>query len=115
MPTSESDWVLLSLVGINLRKLDPSFDSHTYGYNQLRKLIVTAPDEFELRRDGLVESVRLKQDGTSSEEDGMQEAAEVSAMNGSGEMGISKGASVPATGHASTENAEAQADGAVGM
>ena len=57
MSALEDDWALLSLVGINLLKIDSSFDSRTYGHKKLRNLVMTAPDEFELDHD----SVRIKQ------------------------------------------------------
>ncbi len=57
MSSLEDDWALLSLVGINLLKLDSSFDSRTYGYKKLRNLVMTAQDEFELDGD----RVRIRQ------------------------------------------------------
>src|SRR2546423_9802186 len=38
MSTNESNEAYISTLGINLRKLDPSFDSRTYGYKTLTQL-----------------------------------------------------------------------------
>ena len=49
--TETEGWVRLSDVGINIRKIDPSFDQRTYGHKNLSKLIMTAPDQFEIQRE----------------------------------------------------------------
>ncbi len=38
---NEDDQALLSQVGVNLRKIEPSFDSRTYGFKTLTKLFAT--------------------------------------------------------------------------
>jgi hypothetical protein len=38
MSTNESNEVNISTLGLNLRKLDPSFDCRTYGYKTLTNL-----------------------------------------------------------------------------
>ncbi|MEO6915643.1 MAG: NYN domain-containing protein [Chitinophagaceae bacterium] len=47
MSANESDEVNISTLGINLRKLDPSFDCRTYGFKTLTSLFTKLPD-FEL-------------------------------------------------------------------
>ena len=47
MSTNESNEVNVSTLGLNLRKLDPSFDSRTYGYKTLTALF-TSLGEFEV-------------------------------------------------------------------
>ena len=47
MSTNESNEVNISTLGINLRKLDPSFDSRTYGFKTLTGLFASL-DNFEL-------------------------------------------------------------------
>ena len=48
MSADEDSWALLSDVGTNLRKLNPAFDSRTYGHKQLSQLIRSQPSKFEL-------------------------------------------------------------------
>jgi uncharacterized LabA/DUF88 family protein len=43
MSTNESNEVNISTLGLNLRKLDPSFDSRTYGYKTLTSLFSNLP------------------------------------------------------------------------
>ena len=38
MSASESNEIYVSTMGLNLRKLDPSFDSRTYGFKTLTQL-----------------------------------------------------------------------------
>lgn len=45
----EDGWAFLGTVGGQLRQLDPSFDSRTYGHKQLSQLIRSYPDKFEIR------------------------------------------------------------------
>lgn len=47
MSTNESNEVNIATVGLNLRKLDPSFDSRTYGFKTLTSLFASL-DNFEL-------------------------------------------------------------------
>jgi hypothetical protein len=44
------EWADLGQFGNNLRKIDPSFDSRSYGFSQLSKLLEYLPDVFELKR-----------------------------------------------------------------
>jgi hypothetical protein len=44
MSANESNEVYVSTMGINLRKLDPSFDSRTYGFKTLTQLFSKLPD-----------------------------------------------------------------------
>lgn len=43
----EEGWVMLSIVGSQIRKLDPAFDPRTYGYSRLSLLVKSEPDHFE--------------------------------------------------------------------
>ncbi len=43
----EGGWVILSIVGSQIRKLDPAFDPRTYGYSRLSLLVKSEPDQFE--------------------------------------------------------------------
>lgn len=47
MSANESNEVNIATLGINLRKLDPSFDSRTYGFKTLTSLFASL-DDFEL-------------------------------------------------------------------
>ena len=49
MADAPDGWVLLAMVGDNLRKLDPAFDSRTYGHKNLTELVRSAPEKFEFR------------------------------------------------------------------
>lgn len=42
--TDENDIAYISKVGANIRKIDPSFDARTYGYNSLSKLFENLDD-----------------------------------------------------------------------
>ena len=44
----EDGWGHLGLMGISLRKIDPSFDPRTYNHKQLSKLIKAYPNLFEI-------------------------------------------------------------------
>ncbi len=44
MSTNESNEVNISTIGLNLRKLDPSFDSRTYGFKTITILFANLPD-----------------------------------------------------------------------
>lgn len=44
---NEEDWVMLSIVGSQILKLDPAFDARTYGYSRLSLLVRSRPDKFE--------------------------------------------------------------------
>ena len=48
MATQDDGWALLANVGNNLRKLDPAFDSRTYGHSQLSQLVKSRRDAFEV-------------------------------------------------------------------
>lgn len=39
MSVNESDEAYVATIGLNIRKLDPSFDSRTYGYKSLTSLL----------------------------------------------------------------------------
>ena len=41
---------LLSEVGTNLQRVDPAFDSRTYGHKKLLPLIESDPEKFETRQ-----------------------------------------------------------------
>lgn len=47
MASQDDGWALLAAVGINLRKLNPAFDSRTYGYKQLSQLVKSRTDLFD--------------------------------------------------------------------
>ncbi len=49
MVGADDGWALLANVGSGLLKLDPAFDSRSYGHKQLSLLIKSAPEVFELR------------------------------------------------------------------
>lgn len=51
MVIREDGWAHLSPIGMALRKMDPSFDSRTYGHKQLSQLIKSYPEVFELKYD----------------------------------------------------------------
>ena len=52
MANAPDGWVLLAMIGNNLRNLDPAFDSRTYGHQNLTELIRSHPDKFDLRLQG---------------------------------------------------------------
>ena len=49
MATQEDGWAPLGVVGTNIHKLDPAFDSRSHGYKQLSLLIKSRPELFETR------------------------------------------------------------------
>ena len=49
MASQDDGWALLSAVGLNLRKLNPAFDSRTYGHSQLSQLVLSCPTLFEFK------------------------------------------------------------------
>ena len=49
MSQQEDDWVPLADVGNNFRKIDPAFDSRTYGFKKLLLLIQSGENEFEVQ------------------------------------------------------------------
>lgn len=51
MAADEDGWAHLGAMGMNLRQLDPSFDSRTFGYNQLIHLIKAHKDLFTIRKE----------------------------------------------------------------
>ena len=50
MATREDGWAPLGVVGTNILKLDPAFDSRSYGHKQLSLLIKSRPELFETRK-----------------------------------------------------------------
>ena len=54
----EEGWVNLATIGIFLRKLDPAFDSRSYGHRSLSLLIKSIP-MFEYRKDSIVAYARI--------------------------------------------------------
>lgn len=48
MATQDDGWALLANVGNSLRKLDPAFDSRTYGHSQLSQLVKSRKDTLEV-------------------------------------------------------------------
>ena len=50
MSVQEDEWCHLAQIGINVRKLNPSFDPRTYGYKQLLSLIEEYPKVFQIRK-----------------------------------------------------------------
>ncbi len=55
---TEDGWAHLGTLGSTLKRIDPSFDSRTYGYKSLSLLIKSAPALFEMQGE--------KEDGPSS-------------------------------------------------
>lgn len=49
----DDGWVLLSALGSALRRVDSGFDSRSYGFNQLGKLLRNYPTMFEIDESGL--------------------------------------------------------------
>ncbi len=49
MAVQDDGWAQLGVVGTNIRKLDPAFDSRSYGYKQLSLLIKSRPQLFKTR------------------------------------------------------------------
>ena len=49
MANTLDGWALLSMIGNNLRKLDPAFDSRTYGHPNLTELVRSDPKKFDFR------------------------------------------------------------------
>lgn len=47
---SEDGWAHLATLGAALLKLDPAFDSRTFGYTRLLLLIQALPQDFEIKR-----------------------------------------------------------------
>ena len=45
--TNEDGWIILSIVGVQIRKLDPAFDPRSYGYSRMSLLVKSRPDKFE--------------------------------------------------------------------
>ena len=60
MSSQDDGWALLSLVGLNLQKLDPAFDSRTFGHEKLSQLVRSCPALFEFKRDSPHYVVRTK-------------------------------------------------------
>ena len=58
MSQQEDDWVPLADVGNNLRKIDPTFDSRTYGFKKLSLLIQSDEDVFEVQERAGVPYIR---------------------------------------------------------
>jgi len=51
MVVQDDGWATLSDLGKALRRLDPAFDSRTYGYSQLSKMIEAHQDLYEIERE----------------------------------------------------------------
>lgn len=49
LTSDDSGWAHLGTFGSTLKRLDPSFDSRTYGYKRLSQLIKAAPEVFEMK------------------------------------------------------------------
>jgi hypothetical protein len=49
MASQDDGWALLANVGSNLQKLDPAFDSRTFGHSQLSQLVKSRQDLFEIK------------------------------------------------------------------
>ena len=49
-PKASSEWVLISQVGIVLRKIDPSFKTIDYAQKDLSSLLKQHEDLFEIRK-----------------------------------------------------------------
>ena len=60
MSPHEDDWIPLADVGNNLLKIDPAFDSRTYGFKKLLLLIQSEPEEFEIQERELNYYVRVR-------------------------------------------------------
>ena len=58
MAVMDDGWASLSAVGTCMRKLDPAFDSRTYGHNQLSLLIKSEPNIFETK--GVAASIKAR-------------------------------------------------------
>ena len=50
MAVQDDGWASLGVVGTNIRKLDPAFDSRSYGFKQLSLLIKSRPELFKTRK-----------------------------------------------------------------
>ena len=59
MATQDDGWALLAAVGSNLQKLNPAFDSRSYGHKQLSQLIKSQPDSFDIEGQPIA-SVRVR-------------------------------------------------------
>jgi OST-HTH/LOTUS domain-containing protein len=46
----ESEWVLISQLGVTLRKIDPSFNTKAYGQKDLSSLLKSYEDLFEIHK-----------------------------------------------------------------
>ena len=49
MASQDDGWSLLAAVGSNLQKLNPAFDSRSYGHKQLSQLVKSQPDSFDIK------------------------------------------------------------------
>ena len=49
MASQDDGWALLANVGSNLQKLNPAFDSRTYGHSQLSQLVKSRQNLFEIK------------------------------------------------------------------
>lgn len=49
MASQDDGWALLAAVGSNLQKLNPAFDSRSYGHKQLSQLVKSCPTLFEFK------------------------------------------------------------------
>lgn len=60
MTLASSEWVTLSILGTNLRKIDPNFSLKKYGFSSQTKAIEAFPTLFQIKKNGSVKSVRLR-------------------------------------------------------
>jgi uncharacterized protein (TIGR00288 family) len=51
MVETESDWKEITLVGHALKRMDPAFDTRTYGFAKLSRMIKSMGDAFDLKWD----------------------------------------------------------------
>ena len=49
LAVQDNGWAFLGTLGHHIRQLDPGFDSRTFGYRQLAKLIQACTDDFETK------------------------------------------------------------------
>lgn len=59
MTLANSEWVTLSAVGTNLRKIEANFSLKKYGFSSQTKAIEAFPTLFQIKKNGNVKSVRL--------------------------------------------------------
>jgi hypothetical protein len=60
MASQDDGWAHLGQVGSNLQKLNPAFDSRSYGYKQLSLLVKSCPASFDIKGKSAASYVRVK-------------------------------------------------------